>query len=108
MFHAGDASMITRVVHVGSQEWKDTPEGRRVYIGRAMPRQRLRGSIYANPFRVDELGRDEALRRYEQSWREQLRRRPWEMELARELMVGKVLGCWCKAKKPGGVSHACH
>lgn len=102
---------MTRVVHVNSQEWKDTPEDQRVYIGRKMRfRRDLRPYIiYSNPFTVKKYGRDEALRRYRQRWDAWLSsgNRQFYLERLEELR-GKLLGCWCKAARLDGVDHACH
>lgn len=64
-----------------------------VYIGR--------GSIWSNPFTVEQFGRDECIEKYEQYIRDKLRLNP---ELWQELqkLEGKVLGCFCKPKRCHG------
>lgn len=63
-----------------------------VYIGR--------GSIWGNPFTVQELGREGAIEAYREYITKQLEQRP---ELVKALLAlrGKRLGCFCKPK-------ACH
>ena len=60
-----------------------------VYIGR--------GSIWGNPFTVQEHGRDICIQMYEQYIRERLSNEP---ALVQELLTlkGKTLGCFCKPK----------
>lgn len=83
--------MTTRVVHVNSQEWKDTPEDERVYIGRAVPRRKMRGSKWANPFPISaELSRKGAVDKYA-AW---VLTQPDLMASIEELR-DKVVGCWC-------------
>jgi hypothetical protein len=63
-----------------------------VYIGRAQfcGTEYFEPSPWANPFSWRKLGRQEAIRRYE----ERLLNTPELLERLREL-EGKVLGCWC-------------
>jgi hypothetical protein len=68
-----------------------------VYVGRQAPG--LKRSRFANPFSVDEHGRDEALRLY----REHLGRHPELIAEARSELAGRDLACWCK---PGEPCHA--
>ena len=87
----------TRVVHVNSEEWKNTPEADRVYIGRAMPRRGFKASFWQNMNRItDQVDRSEAIARY----RHDVTQSEWHMSRLEELR-GKVLGCWCKPE-------ACH
>jgi predicted nucleic acid-binding Zn ribbon protein len=75
-----------RVVHVKSGEPYD------VYIGRANPRNGLKKSVWANPFKIDEDGtREEVIEKYERCL---LNERPDLVARLPELR-GKVLGCWC-------------
>jgi hypothetical protein len=64
-----------------------------IYIGRrlTMGGWNLPQSKWANPFTVKSMGRDEALRRYE----EYIRGNPQLMKELSEL-TGKRLGCFCK------------
>lgn len=64
-----------------------------VYIGR--------GSVWGNPFTVEQFGRDGCIEKYEQYIRDKLRLNP---ELWQELrkLEGKVLGCFCKPKRCHG------
>ena len=77
----------TRVIH-----WRDReqyPEW--VYIGRNIPRQRITGSPFANPFKIGQDGsRADVLAKYSQ-W---LASQPELIQQARALK-GKVLVCWC-------------
>ncbi len=68
-----------------------------VYIGRAVPRRRLRASKWANPFKIGPDGtREEVIARY----RAYLLERP---DLLAEVssLQGQRLGCWCAPE-------ACH
>jgi hypothetical protein len=84
-------TMLTRVVNIRSGQPFD------LYIGRAMPRQGLRGSVWANPFRIDATcTREMAIEKY----------RLWLLEQRGLLKLipqlrGKVLACWCAPE-------ACH
>ena len=77
----------TRVVH-----WRDReqyPEW--VYVGRPIPRQRIKGSPFANPFKIGKDGsRADVLAKYSQ-W---IASQPELIQQARALK-GKVLVCWC-------------
>lgn len=69
-----------------------------VYVGRAMPRIRLAGSPFANPFKLGRDGdRDEVIAMY-RTW---LTDNVDLLERARRELVGKTLGCWCHPE-------ACH
>lgn len=82
-----------KVVHVLSGKSFD------VYVGRPMPRLRLRGSGWGNPYRIGEDGtRDEVLRRYEVGVRYWLTVEGGEGDAWREEVAslrGKTLACWC-------------
>lgn len=81
----------TTVIHVRDMQPGD------VYIGRAMPRQRLKGSPFANPFKIGEHGdREEVIHRY-YHW---LLDSHGLIELIPTLR-GKRLACWCAPQ-------ACH
>lgn len=73
-------SSDTRVVNKYKESYQ-------VYIGR--------GSIWGNPFTVQEHGRDAAISMYEIHIRERLKNEP---ELVRQLLnlKGNTLGCFCK------------
>lgn len=83
----------TRVIHY--RDW-DRSDKNTVYIGRAMPRQRLKASRWANPFRIDKDGtREEVIQRYRdylQGWFH------GDASLFLDLaeLSGKTLVCWCK------------
>ena len=82
----------TRVVHV-----KDQVPGA-VYIGRAMPRQGLKASPFANPFKIGKDGsRDDVLRKYENQLRDRLASSR-RQSICDELfdLIGKPLACWCR------------
>lgn len=91
-----DELMTTKVVHVNSEEWKNTPEDQRVYIGRANPRRGVKGSKWANGFKIGaDMTREQAIAAY----------RAWVSNpiilASLEELRGKTLGCWCKPE-------ACH
>lgn len=89
----------TRVVHV-----RDNIEGA-VYIGRAMPRQGLKASPFANPFRVSPVtSRQTAITRYE----EHLVKHPELWSLMPDLR-GRPLACWCRHNGESPTpENACH
>lgn len=63
--------------------------GTTVYVGRP--------SVYGNPFKIGEYGREGCIRKYE----EMLLSSPALMLSVREKLKGKNLMCWCSPK-------ACH
>lgn len=82
----------TTVVHVND------PAGYDVYIGRAVPRRRLRESVFANPFKIGKDGTREEVIEQHRAW---LLSQPELVERARRELKGKRLGCWCAPE-------ACH
>lgn len=76
-----------RVIH-----WRDRGRhGNVTYVGRAMPRQGLAGSPFANPYRVDVDGtRADVVEKY----RHWLLGQPTLVDRLRELR-GRTLACWC-------------
>jgi hypothetical protein len=82
----------TRVIHY--RDWdRDDPDS--VYIGRAMPRQRLKATTWGNPFRVTpEQPVAVAIRRYQDYLSGRLSESDY---LVHELtqLSGKTLVCWC-------------
>lgn len=68
--------------------WRDDP--RCVYIGRANRTYGLPGSMWHNPYKVDTLGRHEAV----QAYARYVSRSPHLLAQIPGL-VGKVLVCWC-------------
>lgn len=85
--------MIT-VVNIrdeGVREALKAGDPRYVYCGRAMSRQGLRGSKWANPFKIGIDGdRDDVIRKH-RVW---LLQRPELMAALHEL-DDKILVCWC-------------
>ena len=81
----------TQVIHV-----RDMQDGD-VYIGRAMPRQKLAGSIFANPFKV---GRDGAREEVIGLYRAHVLTITGLHSFLRGIR-GKRLACWCSPQ-------ACH
>jgi hypothetical protein len=76
----------TRVVHVNDQI-EDA-----VYIGRPMPRRKIRASPFANPFKIEPgTTRSQAIKQY----RERIMGQPYLMHRLPELR-GKALACWCR------------
>ena len=64
-----------------------------IYIGRANARFGLKASIWANPFKVDDHGRDAALARYREYITQRIESEPERYDLAQ--LRGKTLACWC-------------
>lgn len=86
------------------KEWmKDSSN---VYIGRRgvvlIDKRRFpeKDSIWANPFKIGDMTREEVIKKYEVYIRKRLEEEP---ELKEQLLSlkGKTLGCWCKPE-------ACH
>src|SRR5581483_7393992 len=93
---------VPRVVHVHSHAWANTPERERVYIGRN--RKPFKDQGWGNPYTVERNGRLEAIAMYEAdllSDADKLRR-------LYDLRGKRVLGCWCKARRPGDSDEPCH
>jgi hypothetical protein len=83
--------MTTTVIHVRDRQDGD------IYIGRAMPRHRLKGSPFANPFKIGPDGtRDEVIAQY----REYILSRPALIAML-PVLKGRRLACWCHPE-------ACH
>lgn len=101
---ASDAQTTeTRVVHVN-----DRVKGA-VYIGRRHKGSGLRSSPFANPFRVEEYTRLDAIAYY-RTWLEvQLRRRGSELIDQLIALRGKPLACWCRHDgEERTAENACH
>lgn len=90
--------METTVTHVNKEQFD-------VYIGRPMPRRGLRGSIWANPYKIGSkvegraLSREDVITLYEGLVRWRLfgpNGDWWRREL--EQLRGRRLGCWCYPK----------
>lgn len=99
-----------KVVHVHSQEWAECDPRRRLYIGRAMPGEFM-ASAWANWFHISVkrgMTREVVLAAYE-NW---LRQTCWDKDGISRLISDchgiDLLGCWCKAARPGQVDHDCH
>lgn len=90
----GEGASKTTAIHVRDMQPGD------VYIGRAVPRRGLKGSKWANPFRVEEHGREHAVELYRAYIVEKIAEDPETYDLSE--LRGKRLACWCK---PG---EACH
>lgn len=84
--------MSGRVLHINSPEAKQAlADGTGVYIGRAVPRRRLKGSKWANPFPISaELSRQGAVDKY-RAWLSTQK----ELIAALPELYGKDLICWC-------------
>jgi hypothetical protein len=79
--------VTTKVIHVRDMaSYLDA-----VYIGRAMPRRRLKASPFQNPFRVDTLGRQGAI----QAFRNCLMDSPGLLSELPDLR-DRALACWCR------------
>ncbi len=89
--------MTTTVINIkdAPDDWEDDPQY--VYIGREVPRHKVRGSKWGNPFVIGTHGtRAQVVRQYA-LW---LQSQP---QLIADLpdLRGKTLVCWCKPE-------ACH
>jgi len=74
---------MTRVVHCKKEDFD-------VYIGRP--------SIWGNPFKIENgCTREQSISKYKKYLLENF----WLVEMAREQLKDKVLGCWCRPQ-------ACH
>lgn len=75
---------MTRVVHLRSSEWSETPAAERVRIDRR--------TKWGNLYRIGPAGdRANVIADY-RVW---LRQRPGLVAAARGELRGKTLGCWC-------------
>jgi len=94
----------TRVVHV-NDKIADA-----VYVGSAMPRQRLKASPLANPYRVKQRGLAGALSRYAIYLQNEITKGNPEIIEALIECRGKPLACWCRHDfegwEPGKECHA--
>lgn len=95
--------MPTTVVHVRDVDLADPGV---VYIGRAMPRFRIKGSRWGNPFKVgDRSGIVGVLRDYTDYILELLEPDALQIRegepavLNLDELRGRKLACWCKGKK---------
>lgn len=93
----------TRVVHV-----HDNVPGA-VYIGRKMTARGLKASPLANPFRIWEHGRADAIARYGDWLSEQIESGNAAVIDALIAARGKPLACWCRRdgqpRSPGTICH---
>jgi hypothetical protein len=83
--------MVTRVVHVRSRLWQETPPEQRVYVGRRAAE--FPASKWGNPYRVGVHGNLSAVL---YAYRCRLTHAD-ELAIRAEL-AGKTLGCWCAPK----------
>ncbi len=70
-----------------------------VYVGRANPRIGLKGSKWANPFKIGPFTREESIDAYRTFIQTEIREKPLLYRL--DDLRGKKLACWCAPK-------ACH
>jgi hypothetical protein len=82
--------MIGRIVHVN-----DRIDGA-VYIGRAMPRQGLRASVFANAYRIGRDGDRAAVLAYYEDDLYTFAHRPSDVLHLLPELRGKPLACWCR------------
>lgn len=68
-----------------------------VYIGRENNYYGFEESIFHNPYREDEYGREKCIRLFGKYFHERLDEDSEFQEAVKELQ-GKTLGCWCKPK----------
>lgn len=90
----------TRVVHVRdvlddlhAYAERQVPNPQIMYIGRANGRHGLAASVWANPFRVEDHGREGAIALYRDYIAERIASEPERYDLNR--LRGKTLACWC-------------
>lgn len=96
----------TKVIHIG--EMSRFPDA--VYIGRAMPRQRLAGSPLANPYKIGQDGkREEVVDLYLQWLINRVQNGYHETINALIAARGKPLACWCRHDGQAATEDtACH
>lgn len=102
--------MSGKIIH--ASEMKFFPDA--VYIGRDMRRQRFKGSIWANPYKITEpsdlgpgISRHMACLMYRDYLRSSIAGRPL-LAMLPELR-GKPLACWCRKSDASGRSwQECH
>jgi len=81
------------VIHV--KEMKRFPDA--VYVGRPMPRQRLAGSILANPFKIDRhRNRQEAVSTYAVSLSYRIEAGERDIIEAVIACRDRPMACWCR------------
>lgn len=94
-----------RVVHV-----RDNVPGA-IYVGRAMPRQRLKASPIANPYRIgDGMDRGTAIACYT-SWLWMHLHGEFAAAIAAAVIAcrGRAIACWCRRDgEPKTAANACH
>ncbi len=114
MIFNGREPGAARVVHVLREEYD-------IYVGREMARYELRGSIWANSYKIGELflppdprsweipyvgrrlGRQDVLKLHAA----QVRATP-DLEIRLPELRDRVLACWCKPRRGFGGRWLCH
>ena len=71
-----------------------------VYIGRENKNKGLEKSIFANPFKISDHGREDSIRRYKQWLNIKLNTEEFRKEL--KDLQGENLACWCLPKACNG------
>lgn len=101
---ASSTTPTTRVVHVN-----DRVDGA-IYVGRAMPRRGLKGSPFANPYRIGRDGdREACIRKFAADLEDRLIHNRQETLDALLPLVGRPLACWCRhAGDEQTLENACH
>lgn len=92
----------TTVVHISDVD-RDDPDVE--YIGRPMPRQRLKGSVWANPWRIgaphpdtgEPMTRDDSVGLYRTRTLPRLLDDPANRQ-SLVALSGKKLACWCAGR----------
>lgn len=102
-----DVPQKTRVVHVNDK----IPDA--VYVGRAMPRQGLQASRFANPFKIGDpvYGTDVVMSRDDviEAYRVRLLSQPSVLLAELPALRGKPLCCWCRRDgEAERLDNACH
>ena len=68
-----------------------------VYIGRAVPRRRLKATLWANPYTIGEDGdRAAVIAKYRNRIDTQMRSGPASTTSGLRKLAGKPLACWCR------------
>jgi hypothetical protein len=92
--------MKTRVVHVLTAPYDIYIGG---YVAATRSHRQFNRSRFENPYRP---GADGNALQVVETFRRYLRTRPDLVQAARQELVGKVLGCWCKGRD--GKNVPCH
>ena len=89
--------LIVNFSKYGSRAALDRAYGDKwLYIGRESKEHSLQASPLANPYFVEDHGRDEAIRLYKNWLQSQLKQEGPALNLLKEILADSILVCWCK------------